>query len=68
MTTKQQKAIDHLAILITNYIGETDVGYENILVLNELYDKLHISPVLKNWWTARVSKAIAKTTKYEKED
>lgn len=58
MTTKQQQAaIDHLAILISNYVGETDVGFENIAVLDGLYDTLHISPVLKNWWVARMSKA-----------
>ena len=62
MITKEQQAnVDHLAILITNYIGETDVGFDNIAVLDGLYDSLHISPNLKKWWIARVSKALSKT-------
>lgn len=62
-TDKQQEAVDHLAIVISNYIGETDVGFDNIAVLDGLYDALHISPDLKNWWEARVSRALAKTKK-----
>lgn len=64
MTTKQQQAnVDHLAIIITNYIGENDVGFNNIAVLDGLYDSLHISLDLKNWWDDRVARAIRKTDK-----
>ena len=64
MTTKEQQAnVDHLAIIITNYIGENDVGFNNIAVLNGLYDSLHISSNLKNWWDDRVARALRKTDK-----
>lgn len=64
MTTEEQQAnVDHLAIIITNYIGETDVGFNNISVLNGLYDSLHISSNLKNWWDDRVARALRKTDK-----
>ena len=64
MTTKEQQAnVDHLAIIITNYIGENDVGFKNIAVLNGLYDSLHISSNLKNWWDDRVARALRKTDK-----
>lgn len=64
MTTKQQQAnVDHLAIIISNYIGESDVGFSNIAVLDGLYDSLNISSSLKKWWRARVSKALANTKK-----
>lgn len=64
MTTKEQQAnVDHLAIIITNYIGETDVGFKNIAVLDGLYDSLHISSNLKNWWDDRVARALRKTNK-----
>lgn len=64
MTTKEQQAnVDHLAIIITNYIGENDVGFKNIAVLDGLYDSLHISSNLKNWWDDRVTRALRKTDK-----
>lgn len=64
MTTKEQQAnVDHLAIIITNYIGENDVGFKNIAVLDGLYDSLHISSDLKNWWDDRVARALRKTDK-----
>ena len=64
MTTKEQQAnVDHLAIIITNYIGENDVGFNNIAVLNGLYDSLHISSNLKNWRDDRVARALRKTDK-----
>lgn len=66
ITDKQQEAIDRLAIIISNYIGETDVGFDNIAILDGLYDTLHISSDLKNWWKARVAKALLKTNKEDK--
>ena len=67
MTTKEQQAnVDHLAIIITNYIGQNDVGFKNIAVLDGLYDSLHISSDLKNWWDDRVARALRKTDKEDK--
>lgn len=65
-TDKQQENIDHLAIIITNYISMNDVGFKNIAVLDGLYDSLRISSNLKNWWDNRIAKALNNTTKEEK--
>lgn len=61
MTEMQRKNVDHLAIIITNYISMNDVGFKNIAVLDGLYDSLHISSDLKNWWNERVAIALHNT-------
>lgn len=66
MTDKQQQNIDHLAIIITNYISMNDVGFKNIAVLDGLYDQLRISSNLKNWWNDRIAKALNNTIKEDK--
>ena len=67
MTTEEQQAnVDHLAIIISNYISETDVGFSNIAVLDGLFESLHISSDLENWWRNRINKALSKTKKERK--
>lgn len=66
MTEMQRKNVDHLAIIITNYISMNDVGFKNIAVLDGLYDSLHISSDLKNWWNDRIAKALHNTKKEDK--
>lgn len=61
MTEMQRNNVDHLAIIITNYISMNDVGFKNIAVLDGLYDSLHISSDLKNWWNDRIAKALRNT-------
>ena len=61
MTEMQRKNVDHLAVIITNYISMNDVGLKNIAVLDGLYDSLHISSDLKNWWDDRIAKALHNT-------
>ena len=67
MTTKEQQAnVDHLAIIISNYIGETDVGFSNIAVLDGLFESLRISSNLENWWRNRITRALNRTKKERK--
>ena len=49
----KQQHIDHLAIMISNYVALSDIGADNLDVLEKIFEKLNISPNLENWWRNR---------------
>lgn len=54
---EKQKSIDHLAIVISNYVALSDISADNLDVLEKIFEQLHISPDLENWWKNRFAVA-----------
>lgn len=48
--SKTQENIDRLAEIISNYVRTNDVGASCLAALDQLYESLHVSSDLKNWW------------------
>ena len=54
---EKQKNIDHLAIVISNYVALSDISSDNLDILEALFQQLHISPDLEKWWKNRFAVA-----------
>ena len=60
---KKQEHIDHLAIIISNYVAMNDIEADNLDVLEKIFEKLHVSSNIEKWWKDRFAVARAKLMK-----
>ena len=59
-----QQNVDRLLEIICNYVAMNDIGYDNIVKLENLHSELHGSKNLENFWKNRFLKAKVDTKNF----
>lgn len=60
---EKQKNIDHLAIIVSNYVAMNDIEADSLDVLEKIFEKLHVSSNIEKWWKNRFAVARANLMK-----
>lgn len=59
-----QEDIDRLTIIISNFVGVHDIGYDALVALEPLFDQLKPTQNLRPFWNERFNRAKTTTKKF----